>query len=342
MDSSITVVVLGTGQMGAGIIRLLQCKADLELVGVFGRRTRERPVDAGIAAGLGRALGIPVSGDLTALLQETRPDIAIQATCSTVVDAEPEVRTLLEHGVNVITIAEQMAFPACSQPEIAASLDKLARTRHVTLVGTGINPGFVLDLLIVALSGTCQRVDRIEARRVNDLTPYGPTVLNSQGIGLSAPEFEKRVASGRVVGHLGFPESLAMIALALGWQIDRIEQQCEPIVSDVRRQTPFVLVEPGCVAGCLQTAVAWVGEHPAIRLVHPQQVRPQLGGVETGDYIDIYGEPDLHLSIKPEVAGGLATVALAVNLIPRVLQAGPGLSTMIDLPVAAALPGGAH
>ena len=337
MDGSIKVVVLGTGQMGAGMIRLLLSKPGLDLVGVFGRRVHNPPVDVGIAAGLETELGFEVSNDLAALLEDTAPDIALQATCSTVVDAETEIRTLLEQGVNVISIAEEMAFPAYSQPQIATSLDDLARSRGATLVGTGINPGFVLDLLIVALSGTCQIIDRIEARRVNDLAPYGPTVLTCQGVGLTIRQFEEGVLSGEVAGHLGFPESLSMIASALGWQIERIEQRREPIISDVRRQTPHVLVEPGCVAGCLQTAVAWVDGRAAIQLVHPQQIHPQLGGVATGDYIDIEGEPDLHLRIEPEIAGGTATVALAVKLIPRVLRAQPVLRTMIELPVAAAL-----
>ena len=339
MDASIKVVVLGTGQMGAGMIRLLQSKPALELVGVYGRRVHDRPVDAGILAGLGSELGFDVSRDLAALVEGATPDIALQATCSTVADAEPEIRTLLERGVNVISIAEEMAFPSYAHPQIAASLDDLARARGATLVGTGVNPGFVLDLLIVALSGTCQRIDRIEARRVNDLAPYGPTVLACQGVGLTTTQFEEGVLSGRVAGHLGFPESLSMIASALEWQIERIEQRREPIISEVRRQTPHVVVEPGCVAGCLQTAVAWVDGREAIQLVHPQQIHPRLGGVETGDYIDIEGEPDLHLKIEPEIAGGTATVALAVNLIPRVLQAQSGLRTMIDLPVAAALSG---
>jgi 4-hydroxy-tetrahydrodipicolinate reductase len=339
MDERIKVVVLGTGQMGAGMIRLLQSKPALQLVGVFGRRGHQRPVDAGIAAGLGCELGFDVRGDLAALLEDTTPDIALQATCSKVVDAEPELRVLLERGVNVISIAEEMAFPAYAHPQLAASLDDLARSRGATLLGTGINPGFVLDLLIVALSGTCQRIDRIEARRINDLAPYGPTVLACQGVGLTTAQFEEGVLSGRVAGHLGFPESLAMIASALGWQIERIEQRREPIISDVRRQTPHVVVEPGCVAGCMQTAIAWVDGRAAIQLTHPQQIHPRLGGIETGDYIDIEGEPGLHLSIEPEIAGGTATVALAVNVIPRALQAEPGLRTMIELPVAAMLSG---
>jgi 4-hydroxy-tetrahydrodipicolinate reductase len=325
--------------MGSGVIRLLEAKAGVRVVGVYGRRARERAVDAGVAAGLGRRLGFDLSRDLDALLEQTRPHVAIQATCSTVREAEPEISTLLRHGVNVISIAEEMAFPAHSEPAIAAALDDLARRHGATLVGTGINPGFVLDLLIIALSGVCQRIETISARRINDLAPYGPTVLASQGVGLTPGGFAAGIAAGRVVGHFGFPESLSMIGAALGWRIERIEQSREPIVSSVRRETPFVVVEPGCVAGCLQTAVAWVEGRPAIRLVHPQQIHPQLGDVETGDFIDIAGEPNLHLAIRPEIPGGIGTVSLAVNLIPRVLQSEPGLRTMADLPLPAAVLG---
>lgn len=339
MGDRIRVVVLGTGQMGSGVIRLLEAKAGVRVVGVYGRRARERAVDAGVAAGLGRRLGFDLSRDLDALLGQTRPHVAIQATCSTVREAEPEISTLLRHGVNVISIAEEMAFPARSEPAIAAALDDLARRHGATLVGTGINPGFVLDLLIIALSGVCQRIETISARRINDLAPYGPTVLASQGVGLTPDDFAAGIAAGRVVGHFGFPESLSMIGAALGWRIERIEQSREPIVSSVRRETPFVVVEPGCVAGCLQTAVAWVEGRPAIRLVHPQQIHPQLGDVETGDFIDIAGEPNLHLAIRPEIPGGIGTVSLAVNLIPRVLQSEPGLRTMADLPLPAAVLG---
>jgi len=335
-EDRIRVVVLGTGQMGSGVIRLLDNKAGVRVVGAFGRRTREQPMDVGLAAGLGRRLGFDVSQDLEELLSRERPHLAIQATCSTVRDAEPELRTLLGHGVHVISIAEEMAFPAYSQPGIAAALDELARRHGATLVGTGINPGFVLDLLIIALTGVCQHIESISARRINDLSPYGPTVLASQGVGLTPEDFAAGLADGRVVGHFGFPESLSMIGARLGWRIERIEQSREPIVSSVRRETPFVVVEPGQVAGCLHSAVAWVEGRPAIRLVHPQQIHPHLGEVDTGDFIDIAGEPDIHLAMQPEIPGGIGTVSLAVNLIPRVLNAGPGLKTMADLPVPAA------
>ncbi len=156
---------------------------------------------------------------------------------------------------------------------------------------------------------------------------------------LAAQAFAAGVADGSVVGHFGFPESLSMIATALGWRLDRIEQSREPIVSAVRRETPFVVVEPGCVAGCRHQATAWRDGKVLIHLDHPQQVHPELGDVETGDRIDILGDPDIHIATAPEIPGGIGTIALAVNSIPGVLAASPGLKTMADLPVPAALMG---
>jgi 4-hydroxy-tetrahydrodipicolinate reductase len=130
-----------------------------------------------------------------------------------------------------------------------------------------------------------------------------------------------------------------MISDALGLGIDRIEQVREPIISQVYRETPHVKVQPGMVAGCAHTGIGYRGEKEVIRLVHPQQIHPHLEGQETGDSIHIFGKPEIHLAIKPEIAGGIATMGLAVNMIPRVYSATPGLNRMIDLPVPAALMG---
>jgi 4-hydroxy-tetrahydrodipicolinate reductase len=181
-------------------------------------------------------------------------------------------------------------------------------------------------------------VERIEATRINDLSPYGPTVLGSQGVGLTPESFRHAVLSGEVVGHYGFPQSIGMMAHALGWEVERIEERREPIVSSVERETEFVRVSPGQVAGCHHTAVAWVAGRVAIRLDHPQQIRPESEGVSTGDSIEVHGTPGIRLSGGPEIDGGTATIALAVNCVPRLLAAPPGLHSMLDLPVVAALP----
>lgn len=339
MRDPIRAMVVGTGQMGAGVGRLVLGKQGLELVGAYGRRQSRAGMDFGEAIGLGRNIGLPIGNDLASLIDETRPDIAIQATCSRLIDAKDEIGTLLKHGVNVISLAEEMSYPKQSNPEVAGEIDILATTCGVSVLGTGINPGFVFDLLIIALTGVCADIESITAERINDLSPYGPSVLARQGVGLTPEAFRSGLEDGSVVGHIGFPESIRMIADAIGWEIERIEESREPIVSKIRREMPFATVEPGQAAGCLHRAIAYREGKPVITLVHPQQVYPQLEDVKTGDRIEIIGRPNLGISGSPEIPGGEATAALAVNMIPHVLNAAPGLYAMSDLPVPAAILG---
>jgi 4-hydroxy-tetrahydrodipicolinate reductase len=328
--------------MGCGIARLLLEKPGLMLVGAYARRTERSGLDLGTGIGLDRELGIQISGDLAAMIRQSRPRVAIHATCSRLADAWGEIAMLMRSGVNVISIAEEMSYPAASSQTTAEELHRLALEHGVAVLGTGINPGFVLDLLVITLTGVCANVESITARRINDLSPYGPLVLRTQGIGLTPAEFQKGLEDGRVVGHLGFMQSMHMIAHSLGWEIERIEEHREPIIARVRRETPFAQVEPGQVAGCLHTATAYCAGKPVITLIHPQQVHPHLEGVKTGDRIEITGTPNVSLAGSPEIPGGLGTAALAVNMIPRVLSAPPGLYSMADLPAPSVLLGDAR
>jgi 4-hydroxy-tetrahydrodipicolinate reductase len=339
MQDKLKVAVLGTGQMGSGIVRLLMRKQGVELAGVFGRRADRAGVDVGEAIGHGTKIGVALTSDLPGLLSSAKPDVVIQATCSRVEQAADEIKTAVRGGANVISIAEEMAYPSYEAPGLSAEIHKLAVENGVTVVGTGINPGFVLDLLVISLTGVCYNVESITARRINDLSPYGPSVLQTQGVGITPEAFKKGVEDGSVVGHFGFPESISMIAKAVGWRIDKIEQTREPIISKVHRETEFVKIEPGLTAGCTHTAKGYMDGKPVIHLIHPQQVHPHLENVQTGDTIEIKGEPDVRFSSGPEIPGGIGTIALAVNMIPQVVTGLPGLKTMADLPAPAAVMG---
>jgi 4-hydroxy-tetrahydrodipicolinate reductase len=311
----------------------------LEIVGVYGRRADRAGLDVGEAIGHGTKIGFELTNDLPGMLSSAKPDVVIQATCSRVEQAAVEIKTAVRGGANVISIAEEMAYPSYEAPGLSKEIRKLAVENEVTVVGTGINPGFVLDLLVITLTGVCYNVESITAKRVNDLSPYGPSVLQTQGVGITPEAFKKGVADGSVVGHFGFPESISMIAKALGWKIDKIEQTRDPIISKVHRETEFVKIEPGLTAGCTHTAKGYMDGKPVIHLIHPQQVHPHLEDVKTGDYIDIKGEPDVNFSTGPEIPGGIGTIALAVNMIPQVVSSLPGLKTMAELPAPAAVMG---
>lgn len=339
MAQKIKVIQWGLGAMGAGMARMLLEKEGVEIAGAIATNPIKIGRDLGEVLGLNVKTGVICSNDPGRVIAEAKADVLLLATSSFVPEVAPQIKTAVEHGLNVITIAEQLAYPWASHPETADELDALARKHGVTVLGTGINPGFVLDVLILALTGTCINVSKIKGTRINDLSQFGTTVMRTQGVGTTPAEFEKGLADGTIVGHIGFDESIRLIAKTLGWRIDRVEQTREPIISSVYRETPFVKVQPGNVAGCRHTARAYRDGEVVIELVHPQQVRPEAEGVETGDYIEITGTPNIRMAIQPEIPGGTGTIAIAVNMIPRVIDAAPGLLTMSDLPVPSALLG---
>lgn len=341
------MVLWGLGEMGKLMARLVLADPGLRLVGAVSRRAAAgRAGGAGSAggasgvpdlselAGLNRPWGVPASTTLSqALEQAGGAHVVLHATGSFVRDVAGEIETCLENDLDVVTIAEEMAYPWASSPELADRLDALARSRDRTVLGTGVNPGFVLDTLIIALTAATGVVESIHARRVNDLSPYGPMVMKTQGVGLTPNEFRRRVEDGTVVGHVGFPESMHLIAKALGVTLEAVEQNREPIISKVRRQTRHVVVEPGAVAGCRHSARGIVGGKVFIELEHPQQVHPEAEGIDTGDFITIKGFPSLEVKTGPEIPGGIATAAMAVNMLRPVAAAPGGLLTMVDLPL---------
>lgn len=329
----IRVIQWGCGSMGAGMMELVLRKQDLTLVGAVDRRPEVVGRDVGNVLNLGRATGVVVQADFENVMARTPAEIVLLATASFTRDVFDPLCAIIRKKLNVITIAEEMAAPHVKEPELARRLHELAMQHGVTVLGTGINPGFVLDSLILMLTGVCHEVRAIEASRINDLSPYGPTVMQSQGVGLTPAEFQQGVAAGRIVGHVGFQESVGLIAGKLGWKLDAVEEIREPIVSSVFRQTRYATVAPGRVAGCRHIARGLRGRAPVITLIHPQQILPQLEKVATGDYISIHGKPDLHLRLEPEIPGGLGTIGLAVNMIRPVVAASPGLKLMSDMPL---------
>ncbi|MCD5416294.1 NAD(P)-binding domain-containing protein [Candidatus Bipolaricaulota bacterium] len=330
--NNIKVAVIGLGAMGGGIAKMVLGKKGLSLVGAYARREAKAGKDLAEVIGLDGQTGVIVTNSMDELLA-ARADVVIHAVTSFVEEAYPEIVKILSAGQNIVSIAEELAYPQVGSPDLTAKIDEVARAGGVTVLGTGINPGFVLDALILTLTGACIEVKKINASRVNDLSPFGSTVMRTQGVGTTVEEFEKGLENGTIVGHIGFPESIGLIADTLGWELDEVVQTREPIISNTYRETPYVKVHPGMVAGCRHVGIGMRAGEPLITLEHPQQIHPGEEGIETGDYIRIEGTPEINMAIKPEIPGGIGTIALAVNMIPQVINAEPGLTTMADLPI---------
>lgn len=330
--SKTRVIIWGLGAMGGGMAKFLLDREGIEIVGAIKHRPVEGDPDLGKVLGLGKKLGVKVSNDVNKVLK-TKADIVLHSTSSFTKDVFPELAKIMNSKKNVITIAEEMAYPQANEPALSKKIDALAKKNKVSVLGTGINPGFVLDTLIIALTGICANVKKIKAMRINDLSPFGPTVMRTQGVGTTVKEFYQGLKNGSIVGHIGFLESINMIADAIGWDLTEVKQTREPIITKVYRRTPHVEVQPGMVAGCKHIGYGMRGKEVLITLEHPQQICPGLEKIETGDYIKIEGTPNVNLSIKPEIPGGIGTMAIAINMIPAVIKASPGLKTMSDLPV---------
>lgn len=341
MDN-IKVLIWGFGAMGSGMAKMLLMKKGIEITGVCDMNPDRlgKSIFEVLGINKGNRAEVIIGNDIQAIVKEKCVDIVLLATDSFTAKAFDKITFLLEHKLNVISTAEEMAYPRASEPVLAGKLDDIAKAKGVTVLGTGINPGLIMDLLVVALTGACIEVDEIEAERINSLSPFGPAVMEEQGVGMTPVDFAEGVKNKTLAGHVGFNESVAMISDAIGWQLSEpVKQSMEPIISTVHRKTRYVEVQPGNIAGCSMKGSGYVNGTEKIRMIHPQQVEPQLEGTETGDYIRIKGTPDISMSIKPEIPGGIGTIAMCVNMIPHVINARAGLKTMIDLPVPRAIMG---
>ncbi|MCI6028472.1 MAG: 2,4-diaminopentanoate dehydrogenase [Clostridiales bacterium] len=338
---NVKVAIWGFGAMGSGIAKVLLRKKGVDIVGVCDihpERVNRSIYDILGVEKNGRP-DVVVCSEIEKVVHDANCDICVLATDSFTRKAFDKIKYVVGQKVNVISTAEEMSYPKAQEPELAAEIDRLAKANGVSVLGTGINPGLMMDLLAICLTGCMTDVESVTCRRVNSLSPFGPAVMEEQGVGLTVDAFNKGVADGTLAGHVGFAESVGMIAEALGWKVDKFEQQMKPIVTSVDRKSPYGFAAAGDVAGVNMTGQGYVDGEVKIDMIHPQQIEPEMEGTHTGDYIVLKGTPEVNMAIKPEVDGGIGTIAMVVNMIPHVINARPGLKTMLDLPVPRAIMG---
>ncbi|MEG0284113.1 MAG: 2,4-diaminopentanoate dehydrogenase [Erysipelotrichales bacterium] len=338
---NVRVMIWGFGAMGSGMATMLLKKKGVEIVGVCDAhpdRVGKNFKDV-IGATNSEHKDIIISGDIDEVIKAANADVALLATDSFTKKAYDKIVKLLENKINVVSTAEEMAYPYVNEPELSKKMDEIAKANGVSVLGTGINPGLIMDLLVVCLSGCMEEVDHVLARRVNSLSPFGPAVMEEQGVGMELDKFNELNAKGALAGHVGFRESVGMIDAAMGFGLEKFEQQMKPIVTEVDRKSPYGFAAAGNLAGVNMTAQGYVDGKVKVDMQHPQQIEPQLGGTDTGDYIVLEGNPKVNMAITPEVDGGIGTIAMCCNMIPQTINATPGLKTMLDLPVPHAIMG---
>jgi hypothetical protein len=324
---AIKVVQYGLGPIGLGIVEVLLARHWIQLVGAIDIDKNKVGKDVGQLLDSPKKTGIIVSDKVEDVLKKTSPQIVTHATSSYMEAIHPQIVKLIEHGANVVSTAEELSYPFIKHPKLAKELDDRARDRKTVVLGTGINPGFLLDTLVVALSGVCQKVNSIRAERVVDASRRRLPLQKKIGAGLSPSEFEKKVAQG-TIKHVGLPESVGLIALAMGWKVGEIQERITPVMAEKEVKNDFIKVPPGAVAGVRQVAKGILAGQELVVL----DLRMYLGAQNPHDSILIDGVPPVDMSIRGGVQGDRATPAIIVNSIPKIMNLEPGLRTMLDLP----------
>ena len=336
MTSKTRVVTFGVGVIGQEVVKqVIKRNNWIELVGALDSDPKKVGRDLGDVVGLGKRLGITITNDPEALFSNNKVDVAIHTTSSHLVKVYPQLESILGYGVDVVSSCEELSYPYVIDEKLANKLDLYAKEHGAAILGTGINPGFLMDALPIFLTGPCLEVNRIKVTRKMNAGSRRIPFQQKIGAGMSAQEFRDAIEKQRITGHVGLQESIAMISAALGWKLDRIELgEVKPVLLKNAVKSNWIRIEPGTVAGLRQTATGVVNGQPRIEL----EFIAFIGSEEEYDMVEIDGVPPINMKISPCVHGDSGTIAMLINMIPRIANAAPGLHTMKDLPLPVATP----
>lgn len=334
MTKTINVVQYGLGPIGAESARKLLEKSDngIRLVGAIDIDPAKVGKDLGEILGMKERLGIVVSNDARTVFRSTQTHVAVHTTSSFLEKVFSQLAQCAESNVNVVSSTEELFYPYDRHPRIAMELDAIAKRNGITIVGTGVNPGFVMDTLPLMATGMCTKIRSITVERVVDASRRRLPLQRKIGAGMSVSDFEEKKKSG-TFGHIGLRESLLFIAAGLEWNLQRVEESLAPMIATKDIKTPYFEVARGQVSGIHQIINGYNNATHSLSL----DLKMYVGADNPHDSIFVDGDPPIDLEIKTGVFGDSATVAALVNIIPLVVASGPGLMTMKELPVLRSL-----
>jgi len=324
----IRVVQYGIGPIGAAIVRLLREKQPVEIIGAIDKDPAKAGRDlAEVVGAQDSPWGVKVSGEAAEVLAK-KADVVVHCTSSWLKDVEAQLTECIEAGSCVVSTCEELSYPFRKHPEISKRLDDVAKEWGLALVGTGVNPGFVMDKLVLTLSAISQRVDAARSIRIVDASKRRLPLQKKIGAGMTVEEFSAQVAAG-VIKHHGLPESVAMVADGLGIDVDNITETIQPKVAAEFVKTEFLEVQPGQAAGVHQIAR---GTKNGLEKIY-MELQMYVGAKDPNDTVELAGQPNIKMTVPGGTHGDIATAAVAVNCIPEILNAPAGLRTSRDLPM---------
>ncbi|MGY5855744.1 MAG: hypothetical protein RTS72_04035 [Candidatus Thorarchaeota archaeon] len=330
MKKPFRVIQIGFGSLGRHITSSILKRENLELVSIVDANPElsGRPIEDLLQDDI--ESDITLTDDLQMVLKAIPADIAIVATTSSLEAVAPTIEACLENGLDVISICEELSFPYQKKPSLAKRLDSFAKDKEKTVIGTGINPGYLMDLLPIVLTGPCQSVGTIHVTRHMNSSHRRPSFQKKIGTGMTNEEFRRNIDEGHITGHVGLVESIQMINAALNLGLDEIEElPPEAIIAESKTTNSFATIEKGDVLGLKSVGVGKRNGEQIITLDFQAyaEATPQY------DEIIIEGLPRMQQRIEGGVQGDHGTVGMMLNLIPIVIDESPGLKTMKDIPV---------
>ena len=324
----IRVMHVGLGPIGAAVVRQVAERKGFRIVGGIDIDPAKVGRDLGEVAGVGRTLKIKVSADAKKAIKSGKPDVVVLCTSSSLKKVLPQIEQILALKVPIVSTTEELAYPTKANLKYARVIHQLAKKARAAVLGTGVNPGFVMDALPIMLTGVCERVEAIRVDRIQDARIRRLPFQQKIGAGLTREQFQKKVDDASV-RHVGLTESISMIADALGWKLDRITDEIQPKIAAETVASEFLAVDPGYVSGIVQDGVGYRDGQPVITL----HMEAYLGAPEPYDAVEIVGSPALKMKIAGGVHGDVATASIVVNSLSKILDVPPGLHTMRDMPI---------
>ena len=326
-------VLAGMGPLGCSMVRYFAGRKSVALVGAVDSDPEKAGLSAGELSGAEDFNNIIVEGDMRSALERLKPEAVILATVSSLEKLIPQVELAASFKASIVSTCEELSFPWRTQPEYARKIDGIAKKHGITVLGTGVNPGFLMDYLPSVMTGICREVKSVRVFRVQDASSRRVSFRKKIGAGLSLREFEALKEKG-VLRHVGLAESAHMLAEGAGWVLDRVDETIEPVIagSDIRLGDETII--RGAALGVQQKASGYMAGNEVITFLF----RAAVGENDPHDRIEINGLPSFISTIPGGINGDIATCAVTVNAIKSAVSAPAGLRTMIDVPVVTCLP----
>jgi 4-hydroxy-tetrahydrodipicolinate reductase len=326
--TKVRVALVGLGPIGIEVGKALFAREGVTLLGAADPAADKagKPL-----AGLldGAFPGVTVTDSAAGLYAASastrdRGDVAVLCTGSRLHAMLPQIEEAIAAGLHIVSTCEELAYPELRHAPMARQIDRKAKEKGVAVLGTGVNPGLVMDRLVLAVAAACVRVDSVKVTRVVDAAKRRGPLRAKVGAGLTRQEFNDGVAAKKL-GHVGLSESAALIALGLGLPIDEITETIKPVLAETETDG----VAPGRVLGLHQVALVQAGDELKVCL----DLTMAVGAANPSDRIDVEGDPPVHVVALGGFHGDRATIGTVVNAVPFIVHAPPGLHNVVTLPL---------